>query len=514
MSNFTKSAIGLMGVTIISKILGFGREMTLASAYGTSMYTDAFLVAANIPMVVFATIGAALSTTFIPLYFENEKLGGEQQANKYTNNIISIFVILSMIITIIGIIFAEPIVRVFAIGFKGETLRITVMYTRIMMLGMMFIGLSNIMSALLQIKNNFIIPGLIGIPYNIIIIVSIILSISIDKHIILAIGMLLAIFSQALFQIPFVLKGGYRYKIYINIRDKYIKKMISLVGPVIIGVAVNQINIVIDKGIASTLQEGCISALNYANRLNGFVLGLFIASIVSIIYPIFSKLSQDSNKEKFYEIIIMSIKSVIILIIPITIGAIVLSEPIVKLLFERGAFDIEATEMTSKALIFYSIGMIGFALRDILGKIFYSIQDTKTPMINGSITVGLNIVLNFIFVKFIGYTGLALATSVSSIICIILLFISLNKKLNKLKYSNVINILIKSIIASTVMGIIIYLLYVYLNNILYAVIFKDLVILILTIIIGIIIYAIIMYMLKVNEISLVINAIKSKVKSK
>ena len=169
-------------------------------------------------------------------------------------------------------------------------------------------------------------------------------------------------------------------------------------APVFVGVAVNQVNGLVDKTLASTLVEGSISALNYANKLNEFVMGIFIVSITSVIYPLLSKLSAANNKEEFNNSIVKSINYVILLVIPISIGAMVLSTPIVKLLFERGAFDLRATQMTSSALFCYSIGIIGFGLRDILSRVFYSIQDTKTPMINGAIAMALNIVLNLILI--------------------------------------------------------------------------------------------------------------------
>lgn len=161
-----------------------------------------------------------------------------------------------------------------------------------------------------------------------------------------------------------------------------------------IGVAVNQINAMVDRTLASTLVEGSISALNYANKLNGFVLTLFITSVALVIYPLLSRLSSEDNTRKFTESVVTSINSVVLLVMPVSVGAIVLATLIVKMLFERGEFDERATNMTSVALVMYPIVMVAFGLRDILGKIFYSLQDTKTPMINGVIAMVLNIILN------------------------------------------------------------------------------------------------------------------------
>ncbi len=315
--------------------------------------------------------------------------------------------------------------------------------------------------------------------------------------------------SQFVFQVPFAYRYGYKYRTVLDVKDEYVKKMICLVAPVFIGVAVNQINVMVDRTLASTLIEGSISALNYANRLNGFVMALFITSIGVVVYPKLSQLSSDNGSEDFTAILSNSINSVILLVLPISIGAIVLATPIVKLLFQRGAFDEYATYMTSRALVFYSIGMIGFGIRDILGKVFYSLQDTKTPMINGAIAIGINIILNLILVKFMGHTGLAFATSISAIICIFLLFNSLRRKIGYFGQDKIIKTSLKTFTAATIMGIITYFSYTFLNNSLGVGFIKEVISLIGSIGIGVIIYAILIVIFKVEEINLIINIIRS-----
>lgn len=511
MSNAAKATVGLMVATIVSKILGFSRELFLASYYGATTYSDIYLTAYNIPSVLFSAVAAAIATTFIPLYYENDNLGKREDALKFTNNVLNIVMVTTLILALMSSIFAKPLVKLFAIGFAGETLEITVYFTRIMVFSIVFLGLSNIMTSFLQVNNNFILPGLIGVPLNIIIIISIILSVKYNPYI-LPIGTLIAMVSQFLFQIPFAKKVGYKYKPVIELSDKYIKKMVWLVGPVFIGVAVNQINAMIDRTLASTLQAGSISALNYANRLNNFVMGLFIMSIAAVIYPMLSKLSTENDKTKFYESVRRSINTVILLEIPISVGAIVLANPIVSVLFKRGEFDEKATRMTAIALIFYSIGMVAFGLRDILGKVFYSLQDTKTPMINGAIAMILNIALNLVLVRFMGHAGLAFATSISSIICIFLLFRSLKKKIGYFGQDKIINSIVKALISATVMGIATFFTYKILLLGLGLGFLGQIISLFGSICIGAIIYSILVVILKVEEVNIVYNLIKNKIK--
>ncbi|EQK42050.1 MULTISPECIES: murein biosynthesis integral membrane protein MurJ [Paraclostridium] len=515
MSKVAKAAVGLMAATLIAKILGFGRELALASAYGASGTSDAFLVAMNIPAVIFSAIGTSLGTAFIPLYCDLEAKQGKKASLRFSNNVLNIVVLLCLITSLVGVVFTEPIVKLFAVGFKGETLTQAIYFTRVLILGMAFLGMSYIMMAFLQVKENFVIPGLMSVPYNMLIIISIFLSVTINPNL-LPWGTLIGLSLQFIFQYPFARKKGFKYRPYINLKDEYLKRMLWLIGPVLIGVAVTQVNSIVDRTIASTLVEGSISALNYATKLNQFVMGMFIVSISSVIYPMLSKLSTENNKKKFKESIVTAINVVTLIIIPISVGAIILAEPIVKLLFQRGEFDARATQMTAIALIFYSIGMLGFGLRDILGKIFYSLQDTKTPMINGIIAMVLNIVLNLAFVKYtnMGLGGLAFATSISSLVTIALLSVSLRRKIGAFGGKKIISVLIKSIIAALLMALVTKFTYNVIDAFLSAGFIQDAIKLAISVGLGAIVYAVSIIVLRVDEVKLIFKMINKKVKRK
>ena len=513
MSKVAKATIVLMIVTMLSKVLGFGRELVLTYIYGADAIADVYITSLSIPGVLFATIASALGTTFIPLFFEIEKLKGRKKSLLFANNIFNIVIVLTIIIAIFGFIFAKPLVKLFAMNFEGEKLSLAIDFTRIMIFGIVFIGLSNIMTSWLQINGNFTIPGMVAYPYNILIIGGILLSATGDPRI-MAIGTLIGIASQFVFQIPFAIKSGYKYKLYLNLNDEYIKKMIMLIMPVFIGIAVNQLNTIIDRSLASTLGDGAITILNSANRLNNFVLGIFITTISTVIYPMLSKLSNENNKEKLKETIVKSINSVVLLIIPISVGAIILAEPVVRIVFERGAFNSDATSITAIVLACYSIGMIGFALRDVLSRVFYSIQDTRTPMINGALAMGMNIVFNIILVKFLGHAGLALATSISALICIVLLFNSLKKKIGYFGQDKIIKTTLKSLIAAIVMGVVTYFMYNTLAKLLGLGFIKEALALLGSVGIGAIVYGILVIILKVEEVNTITNMIKSKILSR
>lgn len=512
MSKVAKAAVGLMAATLVAKVLGLGRELALASAYGASSTSDAFLVALNIPAVIFTAIGTSLGTAFIPLYCDVNSKHGEGASKKFTNNVFNIVVLICIAFSILGVIFTPQIVKLFAVGFEGETLRQAIYFTRVMILGLSFLGMSYIMMAYLQVKENFIVPGLMSVPYNILIITSILISTKLSP-VILPWGALIGLLFQFLFQLPFAMKKGYRYRPYVNVKDEHLNKMLWLIAPVLIGVAVNQINTIVDRTIASTLVEGSISALNYAAKLNQFVMGMFIVSISAVVYPMLSRLSSENNKEEFNKSIKTSVNTVTLLVIPISVGAIILANPIVKLLFQRGEFDARATQMTAIALTFYSIGMIGFGLRDILGKVFYSLQDTKTPMINGAMAMVLNIILNICFVKFTNMqlAGLAFATSISALVTIILLFISLRKKIGAFGGKSILGVMIKSLISSCLMAIVTLFTYNTIGSLLGSGFIEEALTLALSIGIGAVVYGVSIIVLKVEEVKLILETIKSKI---
>ncbi|MBZ4663254.1 MAG: murein biosynthesis integral rane protein MurJ [Caloramator sp.] len=499
-----KTALIIMIITIFSKFLGFAREVSLSYFFGANNVTDAYLISLTIPGVLFAFIGTAISTGFIPMFSDLKAKEGEEKTIKFTNNIVNILIVLCTILVVITVLFTTPIVKLFATGFSGETLKLAVKFTRISIFGIYFSGLVYIFSAYLQIKNNFVIPALIGFPMNIIIIFSMFVA-SKTYNIYLSIGSVVAFLAQLLLLLPFVFKKGYKFTFIFNVKDKYIKNLIAIALPAIFGVSVNQLNVLVDRTIASKIAEGGISALNYANKLNGFVMGLFVTSISTVIFPLISKMVAENNYEGLKKSLSESISAINFLVIPSTVGAMVFSTPIVEMLFGRGAFDERAVQMTSSALFFYSIGMIGYGLREVLSKAFYSMKDTKTPTINAVIALIMNIILNITLSKFMGIAGLALATSISAIVCTGLLFISLRKKIGSFGLKEISISFIKITVASIIMGAVAKISY----NVLVGVISKNLS-LICSIIIGGIVYFVVILFMKIKEVDEIVLKIKQK----
>lgn len=506
-----KTVLILMIIAIFSKALGFLRDIILSYFYGASNVSDAYLISLTIPNVILAFIGAGILTNFIPMYSQIEEKNGFKAGNTFTNNLVNILLILFTLLSIVSVVFTEYIVKIFASGFDESTLELAILFTRIGIISVYFNGLLHVFKGFLQIKGNFITPSLIGIPMNLIIMFSIFLSYEIDV-LILAIGSVIAALSQFILVLYSSIKKGYKYKPILNFSDKNIKKFIYLGLPVTLGTSIDQINTLVDRTIASQITTGGISALNYANTLTYAIQGIFVASAVSIMYPSISKMAISNNLDGFKRAVYNTANGINLLVAPASVIMLFFAKPIVTLLFGRGAFDDFAISLTTSALFYYSIGLIGIGLRDVISRAFYAIQDTKTPMINAAIALVMNIILNIILSRFLGVGGLALATSISIIFCTLLLFGSLRKKIGPFGIKGLTVSLLKIFFASIGMGILARFLYEVL--IIRINLFPALMV---SIIIGGLIYVILIYLMRIEgtiPIVQVLNIIKKNFKLK
>ncbi|MCG0276527.1 MAG: murein biosynthesis integral membrane protein MurJ [Thermosediminibacteraceae bacterium] len=453
-----RAAAVIMVATLFSKILGFFRELLIGSKFGATFITDAYLVSLTVPTVLFATVFGALSTTFIPVYSEIEAKKGKKKASSFASNLFNVILVISLAISLFGTVFSRTLVKFVAVGFSGETLEMASAFTRVTMFMSVFIALANVLTGYLQANREFTVPAVIGIPYNIIIITALLFSAELGIWG-LVFATVLAALAQVLIQIPAASKAGFKFGTNINFDDEDLKRMGLLVIPVVLGTGVNQVNVLVDRMMASTLEEGTIAALNFASRLNSFVYGLFTLSVATVVYPSLSQLSAEGNMEGFKRALERTLGFVVAIVMPLSAGAMVLRVPIVRFLFERGAFDSRATLMTATALFYYSIGMVGFGLRDVLSRAFYSLKDTRTPMANGAFAVGINIILNLILVSLMGLGGLALATSISALVGTALLFYRLQQKTGPLGGRKILMDIIKSATACVVMSFVVHHIY-------------------------------------------------------
>lgn len=514
----SKKAVKSIFIIIIlsfgSKIFGVLREILIAAKFGSSTETDTFFIAIAATSLFTAMLTQTLNTTTIPIMAEIEKKEGKVGKKEHTSNLLNIVFLLSLVIVVLAWVSAPLIIKLLAYGFEGDQFNLAVTMLRIGLPAIFFAGIVGVFRGYLQSEEMFAESAASQYPFNITYIIFLVFFSSIFGIKGLMVSSVLAIGSQILVQIPSIKKTGYSYKFIFDLKDKYNRKIIHLSLPILLSVAINDLNKIVDRSLASTLVEGSVSALNYGNRLKSLILDIFIVAITTVIFPTLSKEANKESHDGFKKIMRYGFNTIILITIPATVGTIVLSEPIVRIVFERGAFDETATYMTTGALTFYSLGLTGMGLRTFLNRAYYSLQDTKTPMYNGFIAVGLNILLNFILITFMQHRGLALATSISATLTSVLLLYGLKKKIGALGTINMIKCSLKSLCASLVMGTIVYISYNYSSNIINGSTLIELALLIGVSILGVLIYSGIIYALKVEELNWFFNTIKNKNRNK
>ncbi|MBU0906394.1 MAG: murein biosynthesis integral membrane protein MurJ [Firmicutes bacterium] len=500
-----KAALILAVIIVLSKMLGLLRDITLSYFYGASSISDAYLISITIPVVLFGFIITGISTIYIPINNEIEKQHGGLRANAFTNNLVVVITIIITVIITFGMIFTELLINVFATGFDGETKEIAIYLTKINLFGIFFTAYISIFASFVNIKGKYIITAFIGIPLNLIVISSIIISYYGENIKVLAFGNVFSLIISFFLLYTFAKKEKYKFYIQFNPFDSYLKKMILMAIPVMLGVSINEINVIVDRTIASTFEDGGISILNYASKISGFILGIFILIFNTLMFPRLSKMVVNKENSGFMHVANRTIISINFLLIPALVGIMIFANPIIEIIYGRGAMSEKSISETSRALFYYSLGIFGLALREALSKMFYAVQDTRTPMINAIITILLNIILNIVLSRVMGLSGLALATSLSAILCSMLLYFSFSKKIGKLDNKKIILSFLKASISTLLMAIIAANSFIYLQSYV-----NSIISLIIAICIGVLFYIVCLFFLKVPEVNILVKSAKDK----
>ena len=502
--NTNRVAIYMAGVMVLVKLLGFAKQFVLAYFYGSSSISDAFMTASDIPTQVFSFIAQAIATSFIPVYCSIKERDGTIEANRYTSNMVTITGVTCFLICLVMNIFSNEVVRIFANGFSAETNSICAELIRISSIGVLFLVLTRIFSGLLQVHNRFVVTTCLSIPMNIIEIAFIYLSFRYGYKL-LGLGMLLGMMSE--FAIASLASSKiYRYNPFEKINIENIKRTIIMAVPVIIGVGVNQINKIVDKRLASSIQVGGVSVLGYASIINTSVQDILVTSFITVL---FAKVSINVAKGAISDVkdsIEETLMTLSYILIPTTVGVITLSTILVKAVFGYGAFDESAIIATSSSLIFYSIGMLFVSGRDLLIRVFYAFGNTKTPLLTSTVAIAINVALDIILSKNMGLSGLALATSISALTCFILTYFGIVKKVGHIISKKSILELGKMLCSAIVMGVSIKLILSIIKNV------NIFVALFICIIIGIIVYFICSLFMKIETFTSFCKIVSCKIK--
>ena len=426
----TKTQKALSSVTIlllVSRLLGFIREMVIAAYFGATWQTDAFNMAINIVILSTAIISVGVATVVIPVYNKKTETHSKETADLFVSNILWIFSFIYVAISVAGIIFAPYLVRVFALNFNAETAALTTLMVRVMLAVAALQNVVNFLSSISRANNRFTMPSLIGFPVSIITIGSVVfLSERMGIHALVFAFIAYTTIQAAMLSVS--LRKVFRLKLFISFTNGDLKDVVLLSLPIYLSIAVAEINMVVDRMLASGLPEGSITALNFALRVRGLPDALIIAPLVTVVFPLLSQHAARNDVKLVKSLTIRSLSVVFLTLIPVAAISMFYSTEIVQIVFERGAFTAERTQLTA-GIFFYLIASVVFiGAYTMLANAFYSVQDTKTPQISAVVFVMCNIALNIILVRHMQAAGLALATTISCIIYFILLLVLYRRK--------------------------------------------------------------------------------------
>lgn len=443
------TGIFIILMIVFGKFIAFGKDIAISLFFGASSDTDAFFIALNITSILFIAFYSTVSLVFLPLYNEEKIKYGTQATNLFSSNIINLYLVISVFIMVFGIFFAPEIVGMVNSSENTENIDLTVTLLRVMTLSFSFSIFISFMTSIQLSNAQYLAPHLVPIINNFIVLIAIISFAPIYGIYVPAIAGVVAWVIQSPLH-KWIVRQNFNYTFHLNLKDKNINKMGLLFFPAFLGIFIDQTNIMVDTILASSLEEGSVSTLNYANRLISFASGIFIMAIMSIMYPMFSKYIVNGEQAKLNASIRTSIRLLLLVMLPITAVIGIYNVEIVTIVFQRGEFGFLATERTSSVFFFYGLGILFLSFRELFNKVFYAKQDTKTPLIISFIAVSINIVLSIILVKSMGVEGLALASTVSLIVYVLIQVIILHKKVGGDFYEKILSFIAQLFIAISI----------------------------------------------------------------
>lgn len=498
-----QTAFMLMFVTILSKVFGYVREAVMAYFYGAGPVVASYGVANTLPVIIANLVANGIIFGFIPMYNKVKNEQGEEDAEDFTSNIFNILLVIAFIAVIVGFIFARSFSIIFSPNLRDdpETLDMTVKFTRIIMFAIFAYFYSAVYRGYLNMKGNFIIPATTGLIMNLIIITFTVVSGLAKNPYILAVGCLLGnVFQYILFP-GTAKKLGYRHHWKIDIHNKYVRQLMLISLPVIVSAAAGEIALTVDNSMASYyFGHDTIAVLSYSKQLLALITGIITVSVTTSMFPTISYLGQKGEFEEMKSKISSAIVLTMLLVIPSAIGMMALSEPIVDLVFGRGKFDKESVMLVGSMVTAYAPFVIFQSFSDIIDKGFYSVGDSKTPVTVVVIQQGLNIVFNFLMIKFFGMQGLAIATVLSCLIGAGLMTYKFRKNFGRMKLKETVLSLVKITILSLLMGLMVRKLFIYFTGFL-----GNTKSILLTILIALVFYGFFILLARIPEVMTMVN---------
>jgi len=445
-----------------SRLLGVVREQVLAAFFGAGNAMDAYNVAFRIPNLVrdlFAE--GAMSSAFVPTFTRHLTTEGKESAWRLGNYVVNGLIVITIGLVVLGIVFADPLVNLFAAAYRSVPgkFELTVFLTRLMLPFLTFVALAAAFMGMLNSLHRFFIPALSPAMFNVamitcaLVLVPFMPGLGLPAITAVAIGALVGGVAQFALQWPALRREGFRYRPMLDWQDDGLRRVLMLMGPGTLGLAATQINVFVNTVLATGEGTGAVSWLNYAFRLMYLPIGLFGVSIATATLPTVSRHAAQHDQSAARRAVADGLSLMLMLNVPATVGLIVLATPIVRVIFERGAFTPMDTAATAAALQFYAIGLVGYSIVRITSPVFYALGQSRTPVIVSVVTVLTNVVLNLALVRVMGYRGLALGTSIAALLNAAMLMFFLRRSLDGIEGGRVAGSMARIAVASALMGL-------------------------------------------------------------
>lgn len=450
----------VMAGFVLSNLTGLVKWVMVSQAFGTSAQLDAFTAANRLPEILFNLMaGGALASAFVPTFTEFLTRGDRPGAWRLASSIANLlFVALSATAFIAWLAAPWLVPNVLAPGLDSQTTSLTVSLLRILLISAVVFGLSGLLMGILNAHQHFLLPALAPTMLWLGWIIGVVFFVPRFGIHGLAWGVVLGSAMHFGVQLPALRRRQARYNLGLGLADPAVRRVGTLMAPRLIGVAVVQLNFLVNTILASGMPEGSLAAIGY-----GFFIMLMpqvvIAQAIAIAaLPTFSAQAAQGALDRMRRSLAITLRGVVFLSLPASLGLILLRKPIVATLFQRGAFGAESTDLVAWALLWYSTGLVGHGLVEIISRAFYALQDTKTPVLLGSLAMGLNILLSLLFAELFRrwglppHGGLALANSMATTLEAIGLLVLMRRRLNGLDFHRMRRGLVATVLAGGVMS--------------------------------------------------------------
>ena len=455
--SIAKSA-GIIGIaTLLSRLLGFIRDVVIARLFGVYVYAQAFVIAFRIPNLFRDLVGeGATNAAIVPVFSEYSVKESKKEFWELANVVLNFILVVVSTITILGIILSPLLVRLIAPGFSADPQKLatTIQLNRIIFPYILLISLAAYSTGLLNSLKHFSVPAFAPCLLNISIIAcAMVFGEGITG---LATGVLIGGVLQLAVQVPVLYKKGFRLNLFKRFKHPAANKIGKLMVPRLLSSCIYQLNNFVDTifgSLAFIVGEGGVAVLYFAYRLVQFPIGVFSNSLSQAILPTFSVQVLENNQEQLKKTLCFGLRAVFFVMLPASVAFMLLAKPIISTIFEGGKFDAYSTQMTANVLFYYSIGLTAYAATKILQACFFALKDTVTPTKISGLALGLNVVLNAGLMFPLKISGIALATSISGIISTIVLFLRLRKRIAPFPLKEIVVSFLQILAASIGMGL-------------------------------------------------------------